>query len=89
MMEVALMQPKPSPTLEASLLFHCGAKVAIGNYYTLGRYLFTPEPVETHKQISTFKQLSANVTILAYEDGTVAYFNTMMKDPLKYFQTGL
>ncbi|CAN5951275.1 unnamed protein product [Sphagnum jensenii] len=88
-MEVAMIQPRPSPTLEASLLFHQGARIAIGNYYTLGRYLFTPEPVESHKPISLFKKVSANLTILAYEDGTVAYFDTMMKQPLRYFQTGL
>jgi WD40 repeat protein len=88
-MDVAIMQPRPLPTLEASLMFHQGAKVAVGSYYTLGRYLFTPEPVETHKPISFFKQLSANLTIVAYDDGTVAYFDTMMKQPLKYFQTGL
>lgn len=89
MVQMIITQPRPSPTLEANLLFHQGAKVAIGSYYTLGRYLFTPEPVETHKNISFFKRISANLTIVAYEDGTVAYFDTMMKQPLKYFQTGL
>jgi len=61
----------------------------MGNYYTLGRYLFTPERVETHNPINLFKKVSANLIILAYKDGTVAYFDIMMKQPLRYFQTGL
>jgi hypothetical protein len=84
-----MRQPLPSATLEAQLVFHEGAKVSIGNLFTLGRYLFTPEPVETHKPITIFKQISANLTIVAYEDGTVSYFDTMVKQSLKYFQTGL